>query len=162
MDSTSSVAETLVGLVDGLTGREVTDFLLRAGDEEYRRWWKGTHLQYHTLRRVPGDVGNVIYFEEFVGTRHERTKAVVVDLSPGRRLVFQMKRGIRLPIWLELELQDDARGVTITQRVRAGFGGIGRVLDPLLRLYFSPEYHQALDEHARTELPMLRDLLHAH
>jgi uncharacterized protein YndB with AHSA1/START domain len=147
--------------VDGLKGKEVTDFLLQADDEDYRRWWRGTHLKYHTVRRVDGDVGNLIYFEEFVGRRHERTKAVVVALSPGRRLVMQMKRGIRLPIWLELELEDDAGGVTITQRIRAGYEGAGRVLDPILRRYFSREYHQALDEHAWTEFPMLRDMLHA-
>ncbi len=146
--------------VGGLAGREVTDFLLRAGDEEYRRWWRGTHLQFHTLRRAEGDVGNLVYFEEFVGKRHERMQAVVVDLVPGRRLAWQMKRGIRLPIWVQLELEDGAGGVTITQTTRVGYQGAGRLLDPLLRLYFSPGYAQALDDHARTEFPKLRELLH--
>jgi hypothetical protein len=45
--------------------------------------------------------------------------------------------------------------------VRAGYEGAGRLLESLLRLYFSREYGQSLDEHAWRELPMLRDLLHA-
>ena len=145
---------------DGLTGREVTDFLLRAGDEDYRRWWPGTHLQFHTLRHVGGDVGNLIYFEELVGKRHERTQALVVELVPGRRLVWQLKKGIRWPIWIELELQDGAGGVAITQTTRVGYEGAGRILDPLLRLYFSRGYARALDDHATTEFPRLRELLH--
>jgi hypothetical protein len=153
---------TLISTVwaGGLTGREVTDFLLRAGDEDYRRWWPGTHLQFHTLRRVDGDIGNLIYFEELVGKRHERTQALVVDLAPGLRLVWQLKKGFRLPIWIRLEFQDGAGGVTITQTTRAGYEGAGRILDPLLRLYFSRGYARALDDHARTEFPNLRDLLH--
>jgi hypothetical protein len=145
---------------DGLTGREVTDFLLRAGDEDYRRWWPGTHLQFHTLRHAGGDVGNLIYFEEFVGKRHERTQALVVDLVPGRRLVWQLKKGVRLPVWIQLEFQDGAGGVAITQTTRAGYEGAGRILDPLLRLYFSRGYARALDDHATTEFPRLRELLH--
>lgn len=146
--------------VEGLTGREVTDFLLTAGDEEFRRWWPGTHLEYHTVRRRAGGLGNLLHYEELVGRRRERIDAVVVDLIPGRRLVWQIKRGLRLPIWVALEFEDGAGGVTITQQTRAGFEGAGRVLDPLFRLYFSSSYQRALDEHARTEFPMLRDLLH--
>lgn len=148
--------------VEGLTGREITDFLINAGDEEFRRWWPGTHLEYHTVRRRAGGLGNLLHYEELVGGHRERIDAVVVDLIPGRRLVWQIKRGIRLPIRVLLEFEDDAGGVTITQTTRAGFEGAGRILDPVFRLYFSREYEQALEAHARTEFPMLRDLLHAH
>jgi len=44
--------------VEGLRGREVTDFMLRASDEAYQRWWPGAHLRFHTVRRVAGDVGS--------------------------------------------------------------------------------------------------------
>lgn len=42
-----------------------------------------------------------------------------------------------------------------------GYEGIGRVFDPVLRLYLSPKFAQAMDEHVRTEFPKLRDMLHS-
>ena len=58
-----------------------------------------------------------------------------------------------------VQLDDFAGGVEITHTLRAGFRGAGRFLDPLLRLFFSRGFAQALDDHVRTEFPMLRDRL---
>jgi hypothetical protein len=66
---------------------------------------------------------------------------------------------IRLPVRLVLEFADYAEGVAITHTIEAGFRGPGRVLDPLLRLFFSPAFIDALDDHVKTEFPMLRDRL---
>jgi hypothetical protein len=55
--------------VPGLHGSEVVHFLLNCADEQYRAWWPGTHLALHTLARYPGDVGNVMYMDEFIGKR---------------------------------------------------------------------------------------------
>ena len=38
--------------------------------------------------------------------------------------------------------------------------GVGRLLDPILRLYLSPRFAAELDEHIHTEFPRLRDYLH--
>ncbi|HEX9230110.1 MAG TPA: hypothetical protein VF885_26210 [Arthrobacter sp.] len=43
--------------VAGLTGREVTDFMVACTDEQYRNWWPGTHLQLHALGRTTGGGG---------------------------------------------------------------------------------------------------------
>ena len=37
-------------LVPGVTGRQITDFLLAPTDDRYRRWWPGTHLRFHVVR----------------------------------------------------------------------------------------------------------------
>jgi hypothetical protein len=66
---------------------------------------------------------------------------------------------IRLPARLELELTDYEGGVAITHTTSAGFSGAGRILDPLVRLYFSKRFAQALDEHVKTEFQLLRDHL---
>ena len=59
-----------------------------------------------------------------------------------------------------LDLEDDAGGVTITHTIRAGFKGIGRIVDPILRAFlFSDEFERAMDEHVKTEFPKLRDML---
>ncbi len=39
--------------------------------------------------------------------------------------------------------------------------GIGRLLDPIFRIYFSPRFERAMDEHVRAEFPRLRDMLRA-
>ena len=52
-------------------------------------------------------------------------------------------------------------GVHIAHTITAGLRGPGRVLDPLLRLYFSRGFARAMDEHVRAEFPKLRDVLYA-
>lgn len=146
--------------VDGLTGKEITDFMLHAGDEEYQRWWPGTHLRYHAVRVVKGDIGSVVYFDEYVGRRRLKIEGVLRESVPGRRLVLQLKRGVALPVWLVLELEDVEGGVVVTHTLRAGYHGAGLVLDPLFRLYLSPSFRKAMDEHARTEFTRLGAMLH--
>ena len=147
--------------VDDLSAKEITDFFLRADDVEYRRWWPGTHLQYHLVRRVPGDVGSVFFFDEYVGDRRVRMKGVLREAIPGKRLVMQMKKGLQLPVWLTMDLQDTDGGVDVTHAIRAGYEGAGQVLDPLFRLYLSPSFCTALDEHATTEFNRLGPMLHS-
>ena len=71
-----------------------------------------------------------------------------------------MKKGVRLPAWLTIEVVDGADGVVITHAVTAGWGGVGRILDPLLRLYLSSDFAAAMDKHVHTEFPLIRDRLH--
>lgn len=35
--------------VPGLTGAEVTDYLLNCTDETYQAWWPGVHRAFHPL-----------------------------------------------------------------------------------------------------------------
>jgi len=145
--------------VPGVTGTEVTDFFLNCTDAEYQRWWPGTHLSYHTINRVPGDVGSLVVMDEYIGDRRVRAKGVVTEVEPGKRVVWQLVKLIRLPVWFTLECVDRDGALHLTHTVEAGFQGIGRVLDPLIRLYFSERFAKALDEHVRTEFPKLRDML---
>ena len=145
--------------VPGLTAQQVIDFLSSCTDEDYRRWWPGTHLRFHTIERRPGEVGNVVLMDEWIGTRRVRMKGVVTELIPGRKVVWQMKLLVKLPARLVLELEDSPTGVAITHTIRAGFAGIGRILDPLFRLYLSKTFERAMDDHARTEFPKLAEVL---
>ena len=120
--------------VEGISASEIFEFLADPTDEAYRQWWPGVHLQLHPLERHPDHVGDVIYMDEYVGARRLRMKGVVIDALPGRRLVWQLKKVIRLPARVELELRDHDAGVAITHTTRAGFRAAGRLLDPLFRL----------------------------
>ena len=145
--------------VAGLKGIEVTTFLLNPTDVEYRRWWKGVHLQLHPVIGSTG-TDRAFYMDEYIGARRVRMTAILIDSVPGRRITWQLKKFIKLPAWLSIEIQDGEDGVTITHSIRAGFAGAGRMLDPLLRLYFSKSFTRAMDEHVKIEFPRLRDLLH--
>ena len=146
-------------LVEGITGSELTDFLLNPTDDRYRAWWPGTHLQFHVVTATPAHVGHVVWMDEHVGSRQLRMTGVVIDAQPGRRVVWQFKRWVRLPAWLRLEVADVEGGCLIRHRVEVGFRGVGRILDPILRLYASDRFAAELDDHVRTEFPKLRDLL---
>lgn len=143
--------------VDGVTGVEIFDFLADPNDRAYQRWWPGTHLQFHVLERHQGHVGDVIYMDEYVGTRRLRMRGIVLEAVPGKKLVWQLKKVIKLPARLSLELADYEGGVAITHTIHAGLGGAGAILDPLVGLFFSTRFTAALDDHVKTEFPMLRD-----
>jgi hypothetical protein len=145
--------------VSGITGIEITDFLLNCTDEAYRHWWPGTHLSFHTIKRVPGDVGNLVFMDEFIGDRRIRMQGVVTEVHPGKRLVWQCTKLIRWPVKLVLQLDDEGDAARLTHTIEAGFNGFGRILDPLFRLYFSRRFAESMDQHVRTEFPKLRDIL---
>ena len=112
-------------------------------------------MAFHTIERFPHDMGNLVYFDEYVGKRRLRFEAIVTKIVPGREIVWQMKKWIRLPAWLALEFQDHDQGVRISHTLKAGFSGIGEILDPLLRIYLSKEFEQEMNEHARIEFTKL-------
>ena len=121
--------------VDGVRGNEIVDFLLTCTDQAYQAWWPGTHLQLHTLVRYPNSVGSIVFMDEFIGKRRIQMVGVVRVAEPAK-IVWQLKKVIPLPVWLTLELVDDATGVTITHTIRAGFKALGWLFDALFRLYF--------------------------
>lgn len=146
-------------LVRNVSSQEIYAFMLTCSDSDYQEWWPGMHLAFHTVRRTPGDLGNLVYFDEFIGTRRLRSYAVVTRLIERSMIVWQLKIGIRLPIWITLELGEGSGGVMVRHTVSAGFSGPGRLLDWLFKPLFSKRFVQALDEHAQTEFPLLAELL---
>ncbi len=146
--------------VTGLSGREITEFLATCDDEAFRRWWPGTHFRLHTVKGVRGTVGSVIVMEEMIGQRRVKVKCELVELVPGRKLVWQVRRPLfRLPVKLIFSLQDDGSGVEVEHAIEVGYQGAGAVLDSLLRLLFPPRFAADKDEHVRTELPKLKAML---
>ena len=154
------IVETAIR-IEGLRASEAYAFLLGCTDERYQRWWPGTHLRFHTVRHRPGGVGSLVFMDEYIGRRRVRLSGVVTEAVPGTRIAWQLRLGIALPAWLHLDLEDDGAGVRIRHSLRVGFAGIGRILDPLFRWYFSAGFTADLDTHVRTEFPRLRDLLAA-
>ena len=98
--------------------------------------------------------------DEMIGDRRVKVTCELVDLVPGRQLIWQLRRPLfRLPVRLVLQLQDDDTGVHIEQSIEAGFSGFAGFLDPVFRLLFPASFAAAKDEHVQTEFPKLRDFL---
>src|SRR5512134_2953171 len=89
--------------VDGIRGNEIVDFLLACTDQAYQAWWPGTHLQLHTRVRYSNSVGNIVFMDEFIGKQRMQMLGVVRVAEP-TKIVWQLKKGILLPVWLILEL----------------------------------------------------------
>ena len=152
------VLQTTV-FVKGITGRRVTDFFIHCTDSDYQRWWEGTHLEFHTINRTTDVTGNLVYFDEYGGKHRLKFKGRIAEYEAGKRIEYRMVRGLSLPAWLVLEFQDRPGGVDIVHTVKAGYQGVGKILDPLIRLYLSDAFEKALNEHAKTEFSRLGDLL---
>jgi len=97
--------------VAGVFSTQLIDFMLNCTDEQYQAWWPGTHLVFHTVEPRPGYVGSVVVMDEYVGTRRLKMKAVVAQVVPGKRIVWQFKQVVRLPAHLILEAADVDGGV---------------------------------------------------
>jgi hypothetical protein len=152
------VLETRVSL-EGVTGRRVTEFFIHCTDSDYQRWWQGTHLQFHTINRTAVIIGSLVYFDEYVGQHRLKCKGKITEYAAGKRIAYRIVKGLPLPAWLVMEVQDRPGGVDIVHTVKAGYQGMGRVLDPLIRLHLSTSFEKALNEHAHAEFSKLGDLL---
>ena len=141
--------------VNGTSAKDICNFMLNCTDQDYQDWWKGTHLAFHTIKRFPNEIGNLVHFDEYVGKRRLKFEAIVTKFIPGKEMVWQMKKAIPLPAWLVMEFEDNDRGVRISHTLKAGFSGIGKIFDPLLRIYLSKEFEQELNEHAHIEFAKL-------
>lgn len=99
----------------------------------------------------------IIYMDEFVGQRRIQMQGIITEVTPGKRITWQLKKVVRLPVWLSVDFADNDAGVAITHTIRAGFGGIGRLLDPVLQLY--RHWNGAVAVSWRTILLSIVDLL---
>lgn len=145
--------------LSGAPASAIYRFLLDADDASYQRWWPGTHLQWHTVAGPHATLGSTVRCDEWVGRRRLRFDAVITSLVENARIVWRMKRGVRLPAWLTIDLRPEGQDVVLTHSLRVGFAGVGRLLDPLFRVALGRRFDVELDEHARTEFPMLAKLL---
>jgi hypothetical protein len=69
--------------------------------------------------------------DEYIGQHRVRMLAIVVQVVPGQKIVWQLRKGVRLPVWLTFELAERDGGVDLRHTITAGFRGVGRGLDPL-------------------------------
>jgi len=100
--------------------------------------------------------------DELVGDRRIRMRCVVTDLGPDR-IAWQFMYIVKLPCWLVIKIDDDDGGARITHTIRVGYSGLlGRLLDPLFRVYFSARFAHMMNEHFTIEFAALPSVLERH
>jgi hypothetical protein len=143
--------------VPGMQADAVLHFFLHPTDAVYRRWWPGTHFRMHPLNDTVG-VGQIVYMDEMIGDRRLRLSCEVVFLGP-ERITWQFRRIVTLPAWLDLRVAEAPGGAIVTHTIRAGYRGLGVLLDPLFRLYFSRRFAQMMHDHFTAEFSTLPAVL---
>jgi len=138
------------------------NFMINPCDRRYSEWWPGEHSQFHIVKH--GDenhLGDVAFMDEYLGKNRRLTfSAVVITADRPNKIEWQMKKaGLRLPAVVELELHDSDEGVRLKHELRIGYSGIGKVLDPFIKLYFNNSFQNALEEHCEIEWFKLAEYL---
>jgi hypothetical protein len=85
--------------------------------------------------------------------------AIVVKCIPGKEVIWQMRKFLRLPVWLVIEFEDNEKGTLLIHTIKAGYLGTGRFLDGLFKLFFNEQFGKDMDEHARIEFRKLAVIL---
>lgn len=133
--------------------------MLVCTDEIYQSWWPGVHLAFHTIKHYPENIGNLVYFDEYVGKRRIKFATRISELIAGKRLIYQLRVFVNLPAWIMLDFHDLPGGTKVTHTFVLGYPGFGRVFDPFFRLFFTKNFQRDLEEHAETEFKLLAKIL---
>ena len=156
------IRHTVELTVPNATAKQFYDFMINPCDRRYREWWRGEHLQFHIVKPGKHDhLGDVVFMDEYLGKARRLTFfAVVITANRPNKIEWQMKKaGFRLPAIVELELNDTDEGVRLKHEVRIGYEGLGKLLDPFIKLYFNQSFRNALEEHCKVEWLKLAEYL---
>ncbi len=146
-------------LIENVSPEQVTDFMIDCTDEKYSKWWPGVHLAFHTIKKKPGDIGNIVYFDEYVGKRRLKFRAVVKEYERGRIIRWRMINIIPLPANLTIETERENEGTKLVHILAIGFKGLFSFLNPVIKLFIPSQLEKDLNEHAEIEFTALSGLL---
>lgn len=77
---------------------------------------------------------------------------MVIAANRPNKIKWQMiKAGMRLPAFVTISLQNCEGGIKLKHELRIGYRGIGKLLDPFIRLYFNKGFQKALEKHCKIE-----------
>ena len=148
--------------VPNATVEQFYDFMINPNDQCYSKWWPEEHLQFHIIKQGnENHLGDMVFMDEYLGKGRRLTfNAIVTLANRPNKIEWQMiKAGIRLPAFVELELHDSPDGIKLKHELRIGYSGLGKLIDPFIRLYFNKSFQTALDEHCKIEWFKLAEYL---
>ena len=149
--------------VQSATASQFYDFMINPVTQRYSEWWPGEHLDFRIVKYgSESHLGDIVFMDEYLGGKNRRLtfRAVVIKADRPNQIIWQMKKvGRRLPAFVSLGLADSPDGVVVKHELRLGYRGIGKALDPFIKLYFNKSFQAALEEHCFIEWPKLAEYL---
>ncbi|MDR1753351.1 MAG: hypothetical protein LBR74_00370 [Eubacterium sp.] len=137
-------------------------FMVDPPREIYARWLPEEHHKFHVVKRSETTpVGDLIFFDQHIGSKHRLTFYAITRVADKpNHVLFQMRRfGINLPGYLDLQFRDTADGLCLTETIRIGFNGSGKVLDPIIKLFFNKSFFNEMNAHHKREWANLAEIL---
>ena len=156
------IIHTVELIVSNATAKLFYDFMINPTDERYSQWWQGEHLQFHIVKHGnENHLGDIVYMDEYLGKNHRLTfNAVVIKANHPNVIEWQMMKGkLNLPAFVELDLRDYSEGVKLKHELKIGYSGIGKLLNPFIRIYFNKSFQKSLEEHCKIEWFKLAEYL---
>ena len=141
---------------------EFYDFMVAPPPEVYARWLPDEHHEFHVAKRgKETPVGDLIYFDQHISPKYRlKIHAIIRIANKPSRVVFQMRKlGVNLPGHLELAFIDTAEGLLLTETIRIGFSGFGKILDPVIRVAFNKSFFKEMNAHHKREWVNLAEIL---
>jgi hypothetical protein len=138
------------------------DFMVNPSPETYARWLPGEHHKFHVVKRNKNTpVGDLIYFDQHIGTKYRLKFYATIRIADNpKHILFQMRKfGIDLPGYLDLKFCDTADGLILIETIRIGFNGFGKLVDPVIRLFFSKSFFSEMNNHHKREWVSLAEIL---
>jgi hypothetical protein len=107
-------------------------------------------------------VGDLIFFDQHISPKHRLTFHAITRVAKRpNHILFQMRKfGMNLPGYLELQFTDTSEGLLLTETIRIGFGGFGKIFDPAIRLVFKKSFFTAMNSHHKREWECLSKILY--
>jgi len=137
------------------------DFMVDPPAEVYENWLPGEHYEFHVVSHSEkSPIGDLIYFDQCISNRYRlKFYGIVREANKPKRIAFQMRKfGMNLPGYLELDFLDTEEGLLLTETLRIGLNGIGKVFDPLIKM-FCKGFFKELSEHHTREWKNLSEVL---
>ena len=141
---------------------EFYDFMVAPPPKVYAHWLPAEHHEFHLVKRgKETPVGDLVYFDQHIGSKHRlKFHAITRIANRPKRIVFQMRKlGLNLPGYLKLSFTDTAEGLLLTETIRIGFKGFGKILDPFIRLAFNQSFFREMNAHHKREWANLAEVL---
>ena len=143
---------------------EFFDFMINAPSDVYANWLPEEHYEFHVVKRSnESPIGDLIYFDQNIGNKYRmKFYAIIKEANKPNRVVFQMRKyGINLPGYLRLDFSDTAEGLILTETLRIGLNGLGKICDPFIKIIYGKRFYLEFKEHHKREWQCLADILNS-
>jgi hypothetical protein len=151
--------------LSGARAEQFYEFMINSPQDVYAHWLPDEHHEFYVVKQSKTTpVGDLIYFDQHISPKHRlRFYAVTKTANKPNRVVFQMRKlGVNIPGFLELNFCDTPDGLLLIETLRIGFAGLGRLLDPFIRIVYNKSFFEALNAHHIREWLNLAEVLNNH